>query len=87
MGDVLPRSKGGVIRIRELATLLGIGRSTVYDWMNAKSPRYDPTFPIKIQLGKGSVGWLLDEVLLWLSIRAKNRSCGVIYKEVGSKSE
>lgn len=24
---------------------IGIGRSTIYDWINPASPRYDPTFP------------------------------------------
>ncbi|MCC8382344.1 AlpA family phage regulatory protein [Photorhabdus laumondii] len=31
---------------------LGIARSTIYDWINPKSLRYDNTFPKQRQLGK-----------------------------------
>ncbi|MFU2151123.1 AlpA family phage regulatory protein [Klebsiella aerogenes] len=30
---------------------LDIARSTIYDWINPKSPRYDPTFPKQRRLG------------------------------------
>lgn len=45
-----------VIRINELAKKLAIGKSTIYDWLNPKSPRYDETFPKPIKLGASSVG-------------------------------
>ncbi|MGL6320344.1 AlpA family phage regulatory protein [Aeromonas hydrophila] len=30
-----------VLRIKDLIAKIGIARSTIYDWMNPKSPRYD----------------------------------------------
>lgn len=62
-----------VMRIPDVTTHLGIGKSTIYDWMNEKSPRYDPTFPRPIRLGKSSVGWLASELDEWLLNRANAR--------------
>jgi len=58
-----------VLRCRELVSLLGVGKSTVYDWMNPQSPRFDATFPRPIKLGKASVGWISEEVYAWLNAR------------------
>lgn len=62
-----------VVRLKQVVELIGIGRSTLYDWINPKSPRYDPTFPKKIKLGKSSIGWLLSEITAWLDSRANAR--------------
>ncbi|AWF34498.1 prophage CP4-57 regulatory family protein [Klebsiella oxytoca] len=51
---------------------LGIARATIYDWLNDKSPRYDPTFPIQRRLGAKSVGWLESELDDWLKNRPKS---------------
>ncbi|WP_438811690.1 helix-turn-helix transcriptional regulator [Serratia marcescens] len=45
---------------------IGIARSTIYDWINPKSPRYDGTFPKQLRLGNQSVGWLESEVDQWI---------------------
>ncbi|MEM0554019.1 MULTISPECIES: AlpA family phage regulatory protein [Aeromonas] len=45
---------------------IGMSRSTFYDWLNPKSPRYDPTFPRPKHLGKHSVGWSESELDEWL---------------------
>ncbi|WP_298623083.1 AlpA family transcriptional regulator [uncultured Zoogloea sp.] len=68
-----PAPQGKIIRAKQLAEMLGIGRSTLYDWQNRGSPRFDPTFPRRIRLGKGSVGWLLDEINMWIATRAQYR--------------
>ncbi|WP_239068387.1 helix-turn-helix transcriptional regulator [Aquipseudomonas alcaligenes] len=62
------------MRLKALLTCLGVGRSTVYDRMNPKSPRYDASFPRPIRLssgggGRGAVGWLESDVSLWLAAR------------------
>lgn len=46
-----------ILRMKELSKITGVSPSTLYDWMNAKSPRYDPSFPRAIRLGAASVGW------------------------------
>lgn len=56
-----------ILRIPAVIAKIGVKRSTIYDWLNPKSKRYDPTFPKQLKLGKQSVGWLesaLDEWLL-----------------------
>ncbi|MGN4936400.1 helix-turn-helix transcriptional regulator [Aeromonas rivipollensis] len=53
--------------------LVGLSRSTIYDRMNPKSKRFDPTFPRPISLGLASVGWSLNEVMDWIASRPQAR--------------
>ncbi|MEG2115458.1 MAG: AlpA family phage regulatory protein [Hafnia sp.] len=46
--------------------MIGISRSTIYDWLNPKSPRYNVTFPKQRRLGMHSVGWMESEIDKWL---------------------
>ncbi|UNP87528.1 AlpA family phage regulatory protein [Aeromonas encheleia] len=58
-----------VVRRKELSEILGLSASTIYDRMNPKSKRFDPTFPRPIQLGMASVGWNLSVVMAWIAAR------------------
>lgn len=51
-----------ILRVPALVKKLGIGRSTVYDWIDPNSNRHDPTFPLRIKLGAKTVGWLEFEI-------------------------
>ncbi|WP_105648956.1 AlpA family phage regulatory protein [Cronobacter dublinensis] len=55
-----------ILRISALVKKIGISRSTIYDWLNPKSPRYDVTFPKQRRLGMHSVGWMESEIDKWL---------------------
>ena len=55
-----------ILRMRAVAAKLGIARSTIYDWLNAKSPRHDPAFPKPYPLCRQSVGWLESELDEWV---------------------
>ncbi|NHB87102.1 helix-turn-helix transcriptional regulator [Photorhabdus tasmaniensis] len=55
-----------VLRLPAVVSKLGVARSTIYDWLNAKSPRHDPAFPKPYPLGKQSVGWLESELDDWV---------------------
>lgn len=55
-----------VLRIQQVAEKLSIGKSTIYDWLNEQSPRYDSTFPKPIKLNAKSIGWLSSEIDAWL---------------------
>ncbi|BCT20247.1 AlpA family phage regulatory protein [Enterobacter ludwigii] len=55
-----------ILRISALVKKIGISRSTIYDWLNPKSPRYDATFPKQRRLGMQSVGWMESEIDKWL---------------------
>jgi prophage regulatory protein len=65
-----------ILRRRDLEADLRISRSTIYDKINPKSPRYDATFPKPIRLGGSAVGWLAHEVDAWLNqqIEASRKS-------------
>lgn len=58
-----------ILRMRAVTAKLGIARSTIYDWLNPKSPRYDASFPKQRRLGQQSVGWLEAELDQWLQER------------------
>ncbi|MDK9362913.1 helix-turn-helix transcriptional regulator [Lelliottia wanjuensis] len=60
-----------ILRLKEVIKKLGISRSTIYDWLNTNSPRYDETFPKQVHLGLKSVGWLEYELDEWLLSRKK----------------
>ena len=59
-----------VLRIKDMTKKIGIARSTIYDWMNPKSPRFDATFPRSFKIGQHSIGWLEHQVDEWLALRA-----------------
>lgn len=67
-----------IIRRRHLEARLGLSRSTIYDKINPKSPRYDASFPKPIRLGGAAVGWLAHEVDAWLNrqIEASRKAGG-----------
>lgn len=67
--STVPERSARVIRLKELTRLIGLSRSTIYDRMNPKSKRFDPSFPRPIKLGLASVGWNLSEVLAWIASR------------------
>lgn len=62
-----------IVRRRQLEGRLGLSRSTIYDKMNPKSPRYDGTFPKPIRLGGSAVGWLAHEIDDWLNRQIEAR--------------
>lgn len=58
-----------IISLKELLQLIALSRATVYDRLNPKSKRFDPSFPRPIKLGAASVGWSLNEVMAWIAAR------------------
>lgn len=60
-----------IFRLNSIVIKTGIARSTIYDWLNPKSPRYDSSFPKPRKLGKQSVGWLESEIDGWINERAQ----------------
>lgn len=56
-----------ILRIKEVARRLGISVSTIWARLKPGTNRYDPAFPRPFSLhsnpsGKGSKGWLEDEI-------------------------
>ena len=58
-----------ILRLKSLCVRIGLGRSTIYDRINTKSPRYDKTFPRPIKLGATAIGWIESEVIAWIQHR------------------
>ncbi len=52
-----------IMRLPEVQTAVGVGRSTLYDWMKAG------TFPRPVKLGARAIGWRQAEILAWLDSR------------------
>ncbi|HHQ6722062.1 TPA: helix-turn-helix transcriptional regulator [Serratia fonticola] len=65
-----PSQSPKILRLPAVIEKLGIARATIYDWLNPKSPRYNPTFPRQVQLGQKSVGWLESDLNQWLLARS-----------------
>lgn len=63
-----------VLRLKQLSQSIGLARSTIYDYLNPRSPRHDPTFPKPIKLGASAVGWLEVEVNEWIALKSAGRS-------------
>jgi len=58
-----------ILRRKQVEQRTGLSRSTIYDKLSSKSPRFDPSFPKAIQLGANSVGWLESEIDEWIDGR------------------
>jgi len=50
-----------IISVLETASRLNTARSTLYDWLDEKSPRYKPGLPKPVHLGK-STGFIEHEI-------------------------
>lgn len=58
-----------IVRGKDFRKTFGIPESTRADWEDPKSPRFDPTFPKKINLGSRSVAYYYSDVIAWLDSR------------------
>lgn len=61
-----------IVRIKEATYITGISRSSIYDKLNSSSKRHDPSFPKPVKLGMASIGWHLEEILMWISSLSSN---------------
>lgn len=52
-----------VDRMRQLVTLVGLSRSTIYVLVSKGR------FPVPIRLGDKAVGWRIDEIEQWVNAR------------------
>ncbi|MFT3755276.1 MAG: AlpA family phage regulatory protein [Pseudoxanthomonas sp.] len=73
LAEVDASSSDRAIRLPEVLRLLGIGKSTWYERLNAKSASYDPYAPKPFKLGnsdRSPTVWWQSEVLAYLAARA-----------------
>lgn len=57
------------VRLPELKSMIGIGRSTIYNKRNPNSKQFDPSFPRPRSLGANTVAWVESEVQAWMLAR------------------
>jgi prophage regulatory protein len=58
-----------IIKLPELKNQTGKSRSSIYDTLNPKSPRYDASFPRPVKLGARAIGFYESEVQAWIESR------------------
>ncbi|ARD39373.1 AlpA family transcriptional regulator [Edwardsiella ictaluri] len=63
-----------ILRMNDVIQKTGLARSTIYDRLNHKSPRYDDSFPKPIKIGLSAVGWLEHEINAWILDKANTRT-------------
>lgn len=55
-----------MIPLKKVIHHTGLSSTTIYDMLDKKSKRYDPTFPSQVKLSRGRVAWVESEVTAWL---------------------
>jgi prophage regulatory protein len=61
-----------ILRRKQVEARTGLSRSTIYEKINKRSPRYDHTFPKPIRLSSDAVGWIEGEVNAWIASRIRH---------------
>ena len=62
-----------LLSIKDVGHYTGLSRSTIYEMINDKSERYDPTFPKKVQLTQVRVVWVASEIAEWINKKIEAR--------------
>lgn len=62
-----------ILRMNDVIQKTGLARSTIYDRLNHKSPRYDDSCPKPIKIGLSAVGWLEHGINAWILDKASIR--------------
>ncbi|WP_201595213.1 helix-turn-helix transcriptional regulator [Psychrobacter vallis] len=63
-----------LLSVKDVSHYTGLSRSTIYEMINEKSVRHDPTFPKKVQLTQVRVVWVASEVAEWINTKIAERS-------------
>jgi len=63
-----------MLPLKEVTYHTGLSSTTIYDMLDKRSSRYDPTFPVQVKLSKGRVAWVESEIAQWLSEKIAARA-------------
>ena len=55
-----------MLPLKKVVHYTGLSSTTIYDMLDRRSNRYDPTFPVQVKLSKGRVAWVESEVVEWI---------------------
>ncbi len=76
-----------LMRLPELMQRTGLSRSAIYDRLDERSPRHDPSFPKQFSLGGSAVAWYEEEVSAWISQCADtSRAVGQVPRQASKKT-
>lgn len=50
------------LSVKEVSFLIGVSKSTIYNWLNARSRYFNPDFPNPIRFGARSVRWRMADI-------------------------
>ncbi|HEY3433007.1 MAG TPA: AlpA family transcriptional regulator [Rhodocyclaceae bacterium] len=64
-----------ILRLRAVSEKIGFGKSAIYDKLNPKSPRFDPTFPRPVKIGPRAVGFIAAEIDQWIDHCIQESRC------------
>lgn len=64
-----------MLPLKQVIHYTGLSSTTIYDMLDKRSNRYDPTFPIQVKLSKGRVAWVESEVAQWIEGKIAARVC------------
>lgn len=64
-----------MLPLKQVIHYTGLSSTTIYDMLDKKSNRYDPTFPVQVKLSKGRVAWVESEVSQWIKGKIAARVC------------
>lgn len=53
------RRPGALVRIRDVCEMIGVGRSTIYQWVA------QGTFPSPVRISERAVRWRIEEIERW----------------------
>lgn len=72
---------GPILRLKDMIAHTGLSRSTIYDRMDKKSPRYAEDFPKSFPLDGAAVGWFKSDIDAWLENCASTSNRGTPSKK------
>ncbi len=55
-----------MLPLKQVVHYTGLSSTTIYDMLDRRSNRYDPTFPVQVKMTKGRVAWVESEVAAWI---------------------
>lgn len=62
-----------LINLKQVVSLTGISRSSIYEMMDEFSPYYDPTFPKKVKITQNRIAWSAWEINQWIESKLASR--------------
>ena len=62
-----------MLPLKQVIHYTGLSSTTIYDILDKRSNRYDPSFPIQVKLSKGRVAWVESEIAEWLNAKIAAR--------------